>query len=260
MQRVFNFGERIGLALSLVLWIAWVIGGAAAAWFSGVFLAPHPLAIAVVVLVAVITAIGGLIGYWVVTDLQEEGCRVVPYVIWEAIEMARFSSTLDNVRVAAPCPADWDSMNGNERVRFCGQCQLNVYNLSDMSKADAERLIGQAEGRLCIRYYRRRDGSIITTNCPVGLRALKRRLSRVATAVASSILSFFAGIGIYQITAPRYTTGRMVIGDMVRPVPPSRETVVVSPAPKENEVLGRLVRIDPVKPTQQKPRKLETHR
>ena len=174
--------------------------------------------------------------------------------------MARFTSKLDNVRVAAPCPADWDSMYGNERVRFCDQCQLNVYNLSEMSTADAERLIGQTEGRLCIRYYQRRDGSIITTNCPVGLRALKRRLSRVATAVASSILSFFAGIGIYQITAPRYSTGAMVMGDMVRPVPPSQETIVVSPGPKENEVVGRLVRIDQLKPSQQKLGKPQTHR
>lgn len=171
--------------------------------------------------------------------------------------MARFTNRLDNVRVAAPCPADWDGMYGNERMRFCDQCQLNVYNLSEMSRADAERLIGQAEGRLCVRYYRRRDGSIITTNCPVGLRALKRRLSRVATAAASSILSFFAGIGIYQITTPRYTTGVMVVGDVSRPVPPIQGAIVVSPVPEENEIVGELVRIDQPKPAQ---RKLRTHR
>jgi hypothetical protein len=147
-------------------------------------------------------------------------------------------------------------MYGNERVRFCDQCQLNVYNLSEMSKADAERLIGQAEGRLCIRYYQRGDGSIITRNCPVGLRALKRRLSRVATAAASSILSFFAGIGIYQITAPRHITGVMVVEDVSRPVPPSQGMFVASPVP-ENQVVGKMVRIDPLKPSQQK---LQTHR
>ena len=174
--------------------------------------------------------------------------------------MARFTSRLDNVRVAAPCPADWDGMYGNDRVRFCDQCQLNVYNLSEMSRADAERLIGQAEGRLCVRYYRRRDGSIITTNCPVGLRALKRRLSRVATAAASSILSFFAGLGLYQITTPRYTTGRMVVGDVYRDLPASQGTFVVSPVPEQTEVVGELVRIDRLKPSQQKLRNLKTHR
>jgi hypothetical protein len=71
MQRVFEFGKRVGLALSLVLWIAWVVGGAAAAWHSGKFLAPHRLAIAVLLLIAVITGTGGLIGYWVVADLVD---------------------------------------------------------------------------------------------------------------------------------------------------------------------------------------------
>ena len=111
--------------------------------------------------------------------------------------MSRFKSSLDDVRVAAPCSVDWDSMYGNERIRFCDQCKLNVYNLSEMTRTEAERLVSQAEGRVCIRYYQRRDGSILTKNCPVGLAAIKRRLSRVATAIGSTVLSFFAGIGVY---------------------------------------------------------------
>jgi hypothetical protein len=137
-------------------------------------------------------------------------------------------------------------MIGSERVRFCGQCQLNVYNLSEMTKQDAERLVTQAEGRLCVRYYRRADGTILTRNCPVGLRALKRRLSRIASASASALISFCAGIlavtgwrehPLPTVAAPRvliktnenlpemkpimgtyakpvYTTGKMVMGDI----------------------------------------------
>ena len=108
--------------------------------------------------------------------------------------MSQRTSPLDHVTVAAPCSAGWESMIGDERVRFCGQCNLNVYNLSAMTKEDAEHLVTQAEGRLCIRFYRRADGTILTRNCPVGLRALKRRLSRIASASASAVISFFAGI------------------------------------------------------------------
>jgi hypothetical protein len=165
--------------------------------------------------------------------------------------MAKFTDRLDSVRIAAPCPADWDSMYGNERVRFCGQCQLHVYNLSDMSKAEAEQLIGQTEGRLCVRYYKRRDGSIITQNCPVGLRAIKRRLSRIATAVMSSLLGFFAAIGFYRIVdeARPHVMGKMVVGDVYRPVPPSvNPPVVVEPVLEQEPVVGNLVRIDTPKP------------
>lgn len=108
--------------------------------------------------------------------------------------MSKRTSPLDHVTVAAPCNVGWDNMVGNEKVRFCGQCNLNVYNLSGMTRPDAEHLIAQMEGRLCIRYYRRADGTILTKNCPVGLRALKRQLSRIANASISAVLSFFAGI------------------------------------------------------------------
>ena len=109
----------------------------------------------------------------------------------------RFSSQLKNVRVAAPCPADWDQMLGNDRSRFCGQCNLNVYNLSAMSRTEAEDFIARSEGRVCIRYYRRGDGTIITENCPVGLRKLKKRMSQIAAALVSAILTFLAGLGFF---------------------------------------------------------------
>src|SRR2546423_7927220 len=108
--------------------------------------------------------------------------------------MAKFTNPLDGVRVAARCPADWERMVGDERMRYCGQCRLHVYNLSGMTRREAEALIANAEGRLCIRYYRRADGTILTKNCPVGLRALKRRVSRIAQASITAVLSFFAGL------------------------------------------------------------------
>jgi len=161
--------------------------------------------------------------------------------------MARFTNRLDNIRVAAPCSADWDSMFGNERVRFCEQCHLNVYNLSEMSQVEANRLINQAEGRLCVRFYRRRDGSIITQNCPVGLQAIKRRLSRAATAVASFILSLMAGVGFYRFAEELASFQPQVMGaiaaDGNRPLPPSMQgKIVVTPSPDE-AVMGDMVPI-----------------
>src|SRR5207248_8192511 len=110
--------------------------------------------------------------------------------------MAKFTNPLDGVRVAAPCPADWEKMVGDERMRYCGQCSLHVYNLSGMTKREAEALITNTEGRLCVRFYRRADGTVLSRNCPVGLSALKQRATRVVGAALSAVLGFFAGVGL----------------------------------------------------------------
>ena len=75
--------------------------------------------------------------------------------------MSRDRIDLDRIAVASPCPMAWDDMAGNERVRFCSQCKLNVYDISAMTKSEAESFIANAEGRICAKYYRRADGSII---------------------------------------------------------------------------------------------------
>ena len=93
------------------------------------------------------------------------------------------TSTLDDVRIASPCKADWSAMKGNDRVRFCAQCKLNVYDLSGMDRAEAEQLVRGAEGRLCVRFWRRADGTMITRDCPTGLNARQRRLAWVMLAV-----------------------------------------------------------------------------
>ena len=110
--------------------------------------------------------------------------------------MSKYTSPLDEVRVAAPCPADWGKMVGDERVRYCGSCELHVYNLSGMTRREAEALVTSTEGRLCVRYYRRPDGTILTRNCPVGLSAVRRRVARVAGSALSVVVAFFAGLGI----------------------------------------------------------------
>ena len=88
-------------------------------------------------------------------------------------------SLLDRVVIATPCTASWSAMKGDEKVRFCEQCLLNVYNFSAMTREEAERLIIEKEGRLCATFYQRRDGTILTRDCPIGLRALRRGLARV---------------------------------------------------------------------------------
>ncbi|HKQ76640.1 MAG TPA: hypothetical protein VJ810_23295 [Blastocatellia bacterium] len=136
--------------------------------------------------------------------------------------MAKLTSPLDHVKIASPCPADWDQMFSFEdkRVRFCSQCNLNVYNLSDMSRHEAEDLVTKTEGRLCVRFYRKSDGSILTQNCPVGLNAIKRRLAWVAQVVLGMVLSFVSGLGLYIFhRRPAVLTGVLLIKPVSEPPP-----------------------------------------
>ncbi|MBX3244087.1 MAG: hypothetical protein KF685_06490 [Acidobacteria bacterium] len=112
--------------------------------------------------------------------------------------MSRFESPLNNLKIASPCPADWNGMYGNDRKRFCGECKLNVYNLSGMTKDEAESLILQSEGRLCVRFYQRTDGTVITKDCPVGLAKVRQKMTRFAVAACSLVLTFFAGIASFM--------------------------------------------------------------
>lgn len=99
------------------------------------------------------------------------------------------SDFLDSIQIAKPCSADWNGMRGGEQVRFCEQCSLNVYNISAMSPADAVALIEKTEGKACLRLYRRKDGTVITMDCPVGVRAAMRRAGIFVTTSLAAVLT-----------------------------------------------------------------------
>ena len=120
----------------------------------------------------------------------------------------RFVGRLDRVRIAAPCKAEWMQMHGDERVRFCDQCKLHVYNLSAMTQREAARLVASTEDRLCVRFYRRTDGTILTRNCPVGLSAIKRRVTNFAGFIFAAVTTLLLGISVTTSTRRDEVTAR----------------------------------------------------
>ncbi|MBL8910159.1 MAG: hypothetical protein JNM17_05570 [Archangium sp.] len=94
-----------------------------------------------------------------------------------------------DIRIASPCTEDWASMSGDERVRHCAKCKLNVFNTREMSEDDVRAmLIAKSNGgRVCARVYRRRDGTILTKDCPTGVAAIRRK-AVMAVATAASML------------------------------------------------------------------------
>ncbi|MCZ6834660.1 MAG: hypothetical protein O7G85_02705 [Planctomycetota bacterium] len=168
--------------------------------------------------------------------------------------------SLDQIQIASPCDADWESMPGDKRARHCEQCDLNVFNLSGMSRDEAMSLVKKTEGRLCVRFYRRPDGTILTKDCPVGLRALRLKMmkgfSRVAAVVAFAFTGLLYGRGVLGETSrtnsiddlapvsltkrwldvgPKHDPimmGEMIMGDIA--LPPVMGRMAAPPAPPAN--------------------------
>jgi len=142
--------------------------------------------------------------------------------------MNNFTNPLSNIKIASPCSQDWDSMVGDTRKRFCGECNLNVYNLSGMTKVEAESLLINAEGRLCVRFYKRSDGTILTEDCPVGWAAFKRRVSKTAAAVASLVFGVIGGLGFSALfNKSESERDRHIMGDVAY-----KTTPTPTPTPK----------------------------
>ena len=113
---------------------------------------------------------------------------------------------LANVRVASPCTARWADMTGDERSRFCAQCQKHVYNLSEMTAEAASSLIREKEGKLCVRFYQRADGTVLTADCPVGAAAVVRRVKRLIAVGVGVLVPAFAAPLWYHSPGPNPAT------------------------------------------------------
>ena len=99
------------------------------------------------------------------------------------------------LQIAAPCEMEWDNMAGDDRQRFCDDCKLHVWNFSELTRVEALELVKlKEEGeRVCARLFKRRDGTVITKDCPVGLAERAWRKARNGSLVmAASLLSVVA--------------------------------------------------------------------
>ena len=101
---------------------------------------------------------------------------------------------LNNLTITSPCTAEWNSMIGNDQVRFCEHCNLDVHNLSLMTRSQAQRLVARSNGRLCVRYHQDPAGQPLTL--PVGqkLHRIGRHVSKIAAGAFTATLSITSAV------------------------------------------------------------------
>jgi hypothetical protein len=119
--------------------------------------------------------------------------------------------TLAQVRVASPCPQSWESMTGDAKVRFCDRCELRVFNLSEMTRDEAQSVLDDHPDRLCVCYRPTAIGGVQTLDYQPqkARRPLRWWLSLGAVgAIAATVVEAIVFFG-------RPKPAPMVVGDMM---------------------------------------------
>jgi hypothetical protein len=144
--------------------------------------------------------------------------------------MATRTISLDQVRIAEPCPVPWDTMKGDDRRRYCSHCNLHVHNLSAMTEDAAQRLICNSAGRLCVAYFPDANGAVT----PLEYREQKQprygwKLVAMIAAlggVASAVTTLIYRPKVPAAVAP-VLGGNMMVAGAMAPVNPSPTTCPV---------------------------------
>jgi hypothetical protein len=79
-------------------------------------------------------------------------------------------------------------MSGDEKKRFCSECNKFVYDFSQMTRRQVEAIVSIHRGRMCARITRRPDGSLLTLETPPVHPVVARRASPVVNATLAAIL------------------------------------------------------------------------
>ncbi len=103
---------------------------------------------------------------------------------------------LEVLDVREPCPENWSEMRGDDKVRFCRVCAKNVFDLSRMTHDEASSLLEGSPERLCVRFYRRADGTVATIDCaPVRFAAMRRLARRTLSGAAAMLVALLGLVG-----------------------------------------------------------------
>jgi hypothetical protein len=127
---------------------------------------------------------------------------------------------LDVIQVNSPCPALWEQMAGDEQRRFCTHCRKFVHNLTQMPSDQAERLVCESAGELCVRFARDEStGKIITLDYRPAPKTSRRR----ALLIIASILGALGFTGTWAahklLRQPPPVQGQFVAGGIGPPPP-----------------------------------------
>lgn len=157
--------------------------------------------------------------------------------------MAR-PDALSEVKLAFHCPADWKTMSGDERVRHCSLCERNVYNISGMSRDEAVKFIEGTGGKVCLRFYRRADGTILTQPCG----AIKRRLFKARVLISTFATAIGLVVVFPALAMPAYAGARAMpvhdrLDSLLRRMSALRMELAEAKTPEDREAIRQMLEV-----------------
>ena len=125
-------------------------------------------------------------------------------------------------------------MTGDATCRFCALCEKTVYNLSEMTRDEALETLENNEGGLCVRVFKRHDGTVITADCPVGVSQRFRAGLRRAAALVFGAFTLTAFKGCNEEPEGR------LMGEVCPPEEVQPEMGDVCPPKHEEAIMGKI--------------------
>jgi len=92
-------------------------------------------------------------------------------------------------------------MSGDEKKRFCSECDKFVYDFSRMTRRQVEAIVSIHQGRMCARITRLPDGSLLTLETPQAHPIVARRASPVVNATLAAILGLSVPANVLSVDA-----------------------------------------------------------
>jgi hypothetical protein len=162
----------------------------------------------------------------------------------------------ERLQVSEPCSAEWGSMSGDVRVRFCAHCRMHVHNLSEFTPKQALDLVLRSGGRLCLQIEDDPRGVPRMRELAEPLYQIGRRVSRLAAGAFGAALTLSSAAAVRaQEAGPEHAQQTVTAPATPAEVKPEAGTVMNTTItelplqePRRELVRGGLVIVMPSEP------------
>jgi hypothetical protein len=154
------------------------------------------------------------------------------------------------LRLVRGCDMRWENMVGDARVRHCGACDREVYDLTAMSADEVEAFVEARQHDLpCVRLHARPDGRYQDGPCAP---AERRHLTRAALAAAglglSGLLSVLASESHAEVPSAHRRADDIATHPFVEPIPEPCPWPAPEPTLGSGGSMGGGIGFDPMSP------------